>query len=158
MKNARNAYLCHMIRSNDIESFKEKLRKHGLKATAQRIAVHESMMRLGHASADRIAEDIAAEGQAKISAASVYNVLSDLSEIGIYQKRMSRTNKMFFDVNTLPHCHVYDCENDSYRDLVDEDLEMMVQNYLGSRKFRGYKVDGIDIQILVRPSSRKKRG
>lgn len=157
MNYARNAYLCHMNKNIDINGFKSRLKRHGLKATPQRIAVHESMMRLGHASADMIAADIAENSTTRITVSSVYNILANLSELGIYQRRMSSTNKMFFDVNPQPHCHVYDCENDAYRDLVDEDLEALIQSHLGNRKFRGFRVEGIDVQILVRPSSRKRR-
>ena len=42
----------------NLEEFKEILRKHSLKATPQRLAVHEAMMELGHASADMVTEMI----------------------------------------------------------------------------------------------------
>ena len=41
-----------------IEGFKKVLKKHDLKATPQRIAVHEAMISLGHASADMVTEAI----------------------------------------------------------------------------------------------------
>lgn len=140
-----------------IEEFRAILKKKGLKATPQRIAVHEAMLELGHASADSVAAYITENGASKITVASVYNILFQMSSIGIYHQRMSRTNKMFFDVNYAPHAHVYDCESDTYRDLIDEELMDILQEYLGHRKFKGYKVEGIDVQLLVRPT-RKKRG
>ena len=41
-------------KSPDMEDFKHLLRRHSLKATPQRMAVHEAMMELGHASADMV--------------------------------------------------------------------------------------------------------
>ncbi len=146
-----------MNRTNDLDSFRAKLKRHSLKATPQRIAVHEAMMRLGHASVDMVAADIAENSDTKITVASVYNILSNLADLGIYHRRMSCTNKMFFDVNTFPHSHMYDVENDAYKDVIDDELAQLVQSHLGGRRFRGYKVEGIDIQILVRPNSRKKK-
>lgn len=141
--------------SHDIEAFRENLRKHSLKATPQRLAVHRAMIRLGHASADMVHAAITAEGTTNVTVASVYNILLQLSEFGIYSRRMSAGNKMYFDVNTEPHIHLYDSENDSYKDVVDEDLMAAVMEHLGRRKFRGYKVDSIDIQIVARPIHRK---
>ena len=58
-----------------IEEFKKVLKKHDLKATPQRLAVHEAMISLGHASADMVTEAIAAKGTTKVTVASVYNIL-----------------------------------------------------------------------------------
>ena len=42
----------------NVEEFKRLLKKHNLKATQQRIAVHEAMLALGHASADMVTDKI----------------------------------------------------------------------------------------------------
>ena len=90
----------------DLEEFKTLLRKHTLKATPQRMAVHAAMMELGHASADMVCEAIAREGKVNITVASVYNILSQLALRGIYQHRMSANSKMYFDVSTYRHIHI----------------------------------------------------
>ena len=41
-----------------MEEFRQQLRKHKLKATRQRLAVHEAMMVLVHASADGVKEEL----------------------------------------------------------------------------------------------------
>ena len=143
--------------TNDMEAFRESLRRHSMKATPQRLAVHGAMMSLGHASADMVAREISSRGGTRVTVASVYNILSSLSDIGIYRRRMSSTNKMFFDVNTFPHAHMYDCENDVYKDVVDDELMAILESHLAGKKFRGYRVEGIDLQIVVRPSAKKKR-
>ena len=139
----------------NIEEFKKVLKKHDLKATPQRLAVHEAMISLGHASADMVTEAIVAKGTTKVTVASVYNILTSLAMLGIYDHRLSSNNKMYFDVNTFDHMHLYDRENHIFKDVVDEELLTMIQSYLGRKRFRGYKIEGIDIQLIGRPTRKK---
>ena len=139
----------------DIDGFKQLLKKHSLKATPQRLAVHEAMMVLGHASADMVTEEILAQGKAKVTVASVYNILTQLAMLGVYHHRMSTNNKMYFDVNTFYHAHFYDRENHTFKDVLDEDLAAVIKSHLGRKRFKGYKVEHIDIQIVGRPNKKK---
>jgi len=136
------------------EEFRTQLHRHGLKATRQRMAVHEAMMELVHASADMVCEHLAARG-ASVTVASVYNILSQLADHHLYARRLSASNKMFFDVHTDRHIHMYDRENHVFRDLADEELMTLVGAHLRRRKFRGYSVEDIDIQIIVHPTKKK---
>lgn len=138
----------------DIEEFKQVLKKHALKATPQRLAVHSAMMKLGHASADMVTEEIKACGDAKVTLASVYNILTGLAGLGIYKHRMSTNNKMYFDVNTFKHMHLYDQDNHCFRDIIDEKLYEMIEQYLKKKRFRGFKIEGIDLQVIARPSKK----
>ncbi|MGN1211722.1 MAG: transcriptional repressor, partial [Candidatus Cryptobacteroides sp.] len=104
------------ITDRQLDSFKAILRKHALKATPQRLAVHEAMLRLGHASADMVTEEIRANSSTKVTVASVYNILSGLAVLGVYSHRMSSNNKMYFDVNNFRHIHIYDRENHCFKD------------------------------------------
>lgn len=112
------------------------------------------MLNLGHACADQVAEWINDRGNTHITIASVYNILSQMALAGIYKHRMSSNNKMYFDVNTFKHIHLYDTENNVYKDVIDEELTAMVEAKMKGRGFRGFKVDGIDIQILCHPSKK----
>ena len=136
--------------------FKNVLRKHALKATPQRMAVHESMLRLGHATAEQVAADIAAQSPVKVTTASIYNILSQMTLLGVYAHRLSIGGKMIFDVTTGMHIHLYDTVSGTYRDIEDGELSGMALARLGKRRFRGYRVDGIDITILCHPSHLKK--
>ena len=138
-----------------IEEIKTLLKSKDLKATRQRLAVHEAMIALGHASADMVTEYISTNGGPKVTVASVYNVLAQFALYGFYRHRLSANNKMYFDVNTTGHMHVYDCENHSYRDLTDERLYEDILQRIGSRRFRGYRIEDIDIQFIVRPTRRR---
>ena len=66
-----------------IEEFKQILKKHSLKATPQRLAVHEAMISLGHASADMVTEAIEMKATTKVTVASVYNILTNPAILGI---------------------------------------------------------------------------
>ena len=139
-----------------LDEFRTQLRRHKLKATRQRLAVHEVMMELGHASADLV-QDLLRQRGAKVTVASVYNILSQLADHRIYSRRLSATNKMFFDINNSRHIHLYDRENHTYRDLMDDELQNLVNAHLKRRRFKGYTVEDIDIQLIARPTTRKTK-
>lgn len=145
----------HTQKCPTLEEFRQLLKKHSLKATPQRLAVHDAMMVLGHASADMVTEEILSQGKAKVTVASVYNILTQLAMLGVYHHRMSANNKMYFDVNTFKHMHLYDHENHVFKDVVDEELLEMIESHLGRKKFRGYRVESIDIQLVGRPTRKK---
>lgn len=138
-----------------IEEFKAILRKHSLKATPQRLAVHQAMMHLGHASADMVTDRIKEEATAKVTLASVYNILTHMAVLGIYHYRHSSNNKMYFDVNTFKHIHFYDHQNHVFTDVIDDDLIKMIEAHLSRKRVRGYKVEGFDIQLVGRPTRKK---
>ena len=141
---------------NFCESVRSQLRRHNLRATQQRLAVHEVMMALEHASADMVQNELAARGTS-VTVASVYNILSQLADYRIYSRRLSATNKMFFDIEGGRHIHLYDRENHSYRNLQDDELSELVAAHLKRRKFKGYTVEGIDIQIIAKPTRKTKK-
>ena len=138
----------------DIVQFKRLLRDRGLKATPQRVAVHEAMLALGHAGADGVAAYIARQGTAPVSPASVYNILTMLADLKIYGRRSNRAGKMVFDVRTGRHLHLYDTRGQVYRDLEDEELFAWLDAHFKGRRFRGYKIDGFEIQLLCHPTRR----
>ena len=138
-----------------MDEFRQSLKKHSLKATPQRLAVHEAMLALGHASADMVTEYVLQETETKVTIASVYNILTQLAELGIYSHRMTPNNKMYFDVNTFKHLHLYDSVNHTLTDVMDEELLEMIESHLKKRRFRGYSVDNIEIQLIAHPTRRK---
>lgn len=131
------------------------LKSHDLKATPQRIAVHEVMMDMVHASADMVYEAIVKTGKCRITQASVYNILSGLADEGIYARRMSANNKMLFDINTFRHVHLYDTRNHELLDVEAEELLTAAEQGIRRKRFRGYKIDDIDIQILCHPTRKR---
>ena len=137
-----------------MDDYRKALKNHGLKATDQRLAIHAAMMELGHASADMVREHIISHG-GSVTVASVYNTLSRLAKAGIYRSRMSADAKMYFDANLSKHIHFYDSVNHTFRNLYDEELYALVEERLKRRRLKGYKIDGIDLQIVCHPTRRK---
>ena len=139
----------------DREKFVKMLRERGMRATAQRLAVHDAMMELVHASADMVSANIEERSACKVTTASVYNILSQLSDAGIYARRYSSNGKMYFDILTYPHLHLYDTRNNEFKDIPDEELVRLVEDHLKNRKIRGYRLDGFDLQLVCHPTRRK---
>lgn len=142
----------HTHTAPGIEEFKKLLKKHSLKSTQQRLAVHNAMLKLGHASADMVTEEIRSQGTTNVTGASVYNILSQIALLGIYDHRMSANNKMYFDVNTFRHIHLYDYVNNTFKDVIDDDFMDNLDAYFAKKKFKGYRVECVDVQIVCRPS------
>lgn len=142
----------HTQTAPGIEEFKKLLKKHSLKSTQQRLAVHNAMLKLGHASADMVTEEIRSQGTTNVTVASVYNILSQIALLGIYDHRMSANNKMYFDVNTFRHIHLYDYVNNTFKDVIDDDFMDNLDAYFAKKKFKGYRVECVDVQIVCRPS------
>jgi len=136
----------------DILQFKRQLRDKNLKATPQRMAVHEAMSALGHAAAEDVSLWIAEHGEVSVSPASVYNILSTLADLGIYGRCSGRGGKKIFDVRAKQHFHLYDTRTEAWRDLEDPALLALLESHLKGRRFRGYRLEGFELQLLCRPT------
>ena len=136
----------------DILQFRRMLKDKGRKATPQRMAVHEAMCVLVHGSAEEVCAQIAAQGGTPVSPASVYNILTLLADRRIYDRRSGQGGKMVFDVRTGRHLHLYDTRGQVWRDLEDEELLSWVEAHFKGRRFRGYKIDGFEVQLLCHPT------
>ncbi|MBR5042921.1 MAG: transcriptional repressor [Bacteroidales bacterium] len=137
----------------DEDAFRRQLKNLGLKLTPQRLAVHRTMIELVHASADMVFEKL--DGKLKISRASIYNTLSELADKGIYSRRYSPDSKMYFDVDPSRHVHLFDTKNCEFLDVGDLELIPLVESGLKGKRFRGYKMDDIEIQIICHPTRKK---
>lgn len=126
---------------------REKIKEAGLKATPQRIAIYESMRKLGHASVDMVVEDLKGTFPS-LTVATIYNVLESFVNAGLLVRRFSSNNKMYFDVNVYEHAHLYDQEENSYMDFNDPALVKMVMDYLSTKKIEKFNVMAVDIQLV----------
>ena len=140
----------------DMARFRSVLKSKGLKSTPQRIAVHEAMLALELATADQVCSWIVQKGEADISVASVYNILSDLSSIGLYRRVPSIGNKTLYDISTFPHIHIYNRRKNEFKDLVDPEFVSMVESYFKQHPPKGYRIDDIEVQLICHPGRRSK--
>lgn len=141
----------------DIGRFSELLRDRGYRVTKQRLAVHTAMLTLGHASADEVLEYIEDRQKGlKVSVSSVYNILSTIADLGLYNRIRGIGGKVVFDVNPGRHIHIYDSRSQSFKEVEDEELAAMIDAQLKLRTYRGYRVDRFDLHIICHPSRKKK--
>lgn len=141
----------------DIGRFSELLRDRGFRVTKQRLAVHTAMLTLGHASADEVLEHIEDRQKGlEVSVSSVYNILSKMSDLGLYNRIHGIGGKVVFDVNPGRHIHLYDTKVQQFKDIEDDELASLIEAQLKLRTFRGYRMDRFDLHIICHPSRKKK--
>jgi len=131
----------------DAEDIRVRLNEHGLKATHQRIRVYALMCRLGHASADTVYQQLG-EDRGRMTLATVYNVLESMTEAGLLALRPSFSNKMFFDVNTDAHFHLYRKDTGEIMDLHDAEFQQRLEARIRERMPAELSLDDVEIQIL----------
>ncbi len=87
----------------------EKIRRSGLKATPQRIAVYTALKKLGHSRAEDIFS-IAQQNWPALSVATLYSALNSLATAGLISRIILKDNCQYFDITTQPHSH-FVCKN-----------------------------------------------
>lgn len=140
-----------------MQKFKALLKQHKLKATPQRLAVHNVMLQLIHASAEQVADVLKEASESKVSVSSVYNILSQMASLGIYGRRLSVNNVMYFDVNPENHLHLYDPQNNVFKDVQDPDLLMEIEERIKRRRYRGFRVSSVEVNIICHPPKKRKK-
>ncbi len=125
---------------------RELLRAHDLKATPQRVLIYDKMCEMVHACADSIFREVC-DGPLPLSVATVYNVLETFEEKGLVKRRPTSSKKVFYDINTFPHCHLYSRDEEVLTDLFDYELQSVVTDYLKTRKLKNFTWTDVDIQI-----------
>lgn len=141
----------------DIGRFSELLRDRGFRVTKQRLAVHTAMLTLGHACADEVLEHIEDRQKGlEVSVSSVYNILSKMADLGLYNRIQGIGGKVVFDVNPGRHIHLYDTKVQQFKDIEDDELASLIEAQLKLRTFRGYRMDRFDLHIICHPSRKKK--
>ena len=140
-----------------MQNFKALLKQHKLKATPQRLAVHNAMLALIHASAEQVADTIKEESTLKVSVSSVYNILSQMASLGIYGRRLSTNNIMYFDVNPANHLHLYDPQNNIFKDIQDPELLRDLEERIKKHRYRGFRVSGVEVNIICHPPKKRKK-
>ncbi len=140
----------------DIGKFRSILKAKGLKATPQRLAVHEAMLEMVHASADMVRDFVWKKG-VSITTASVYNTLEQLCASGIYKRFPTPDNKVWYDVLTGPHVHIYDRKRAEYKDLADEQTLSMLNAWFKEHQPKGYRIDDIALHLICHKSRKSSK-
>ncbi len=139
------------------ERFRTLLKSHGLKVTPQRLAVHNAMLSLVHASAEAVSDFIASTGEKRIAVSTVYNILNHMASLGIYHRRLSADTTLYFDAVPINHIHLYNYVSNEFRDIQDPDLLASIEETIKRHRYRGLKVERVEVNVICHPSRRKKQ-
>ena len=134
-------------RQVSMDEIRARINQCGLKATPQRMRVYAVMCRLGHASADRVYQELGG-ALGTMSLATVYNVLESMTEAGLLVRRPSFSSKMYFDVNTSEHGHLYRQDTQEIIDFSDAPLLQAVEARIREALPDDLVFDRVEIQVL----------
>ena len=130
----------------DTKEIKQLIQSKGLKATPQRIAIYDAMTKLGHASADVLAEKVINE-HPTLTVATVYNILDTYVKCGLLRKLVSANVKMYFDINTDEHYHFYCTDTNEIFDIKDSKLIRLVNEEIVKRCPENFDIESIDVIV-----------
>ncbi|QQS10642.1 MAG: transcriptional repressor [Rhodospirillales bacterium] len=129
-------------------SITERLRAVGLRPTRQRLALGALLFSAGHdrhVTAERLHDEAVARG-VKVSLATVYNTLNQLSGAGLLREVVVGPGRIYFDTNTGAHHHFF-VEDDGA--LVDIPADRVVIARMPPAP-PGMTVERVDVVVRVR--------
>ncbi|MEG2755241.1 MAG: transcriptional repressor [Mucinivorans sp.] len=130
-----------------MDKVKELFRENGLKATAQRVIVYQALEKIGHASVDKVVEQVASV-MPTITVATVYKILESLSGAGLISKMHTEQGKLFYDKTPTLHHHIYSSNDNSIRDFIDPELTSIIIDHLAEKSIDGFELEDISLQLI----------
>jgi Fur family transcriptional regulator, iron response regulator len=123
-----------------VGSTAERLRKHGIQPSAQRVAVAEFVLETeAHPSAEQVWAAVRARSPA-ISRATVYNTLNLFVRRGLLRQVQLGEGRAGFDPNLEPHHHFIDEATGLVVDIPWDALEVRRVEALRDLEIREYQV------------------
>jgi Fur family iron response transcriptional regulator len=124
------------------------LRRHGIQATPQRIAVAEYVLAAKtHPSADEVWEQVRRRCPT-LSRATVYNTLNLFVDKGLLTTQVLKEGTVVFDPHVDAHHHFIDVDTGKIYDVPWEALKVS-----GEKALRGFEVN--EYQVIMRGRRRK---
>ncbi|MBL8700916.1 MAG: transcriptional repressor [Alphaproteobacteria bacterium] len=95
-----------MIGTRPFSQALDRLKRHGLRPTRQRLALVKLLFDRGdrHLTADQLHAEAAAAG-VRVSLATVYNTLNQFTAAGLLREVVVEAGRSYFDTNTSEHHH-----------------------------------------------------
>ena len=145
------------IKDIDLQSLKERLAEHSLKATSQRLIIYQDMLRChDHPTAEVILERIKPH-HPSVSLATVYKTMEALVAAGLAKKVKTGDDILRFDAKTKTHNHLYCINTNQIIDFEDAELETMLGRYFAQTKFSNFKVSDFQLQINGEIMNKEKK-
>jgi len=116
--------------------------EHGVRPTIHRIHIAQYVLyEADHPTADNVLV-WANQNLPKVSRATVYNTLRELSQAGLIREfRFPQVSKTVYDKNTKHHFHFYDQASEAFVDLHAESVKVDIQLP------PSFKVNSVDILV-----------
>ena len=128
----------------------------GLKITHQRIVVYQAILMTDkHPTAEQIF-DIIKEKNPSISLATVYKTLETFVENRLINKVSTPQGTMRYDARTDNHNHIYISNTNEILDYEDEELSIILMNYLNKKQFSNLSITDFKLQIKGEKINPKK--
>ena len=85
----------------------ERLKRHGLRPTRQRLALVRLLFERGdrHVTADQLHAEAEASG-VRVSLATIYNTLNQFTAAGVLREVVVEAGRSYFDTNASEHHHI----------------------------------------------------
>ena len=135
---------------NNLNIFKEKLRKSGLRPTRQRLKICEVLFspeKTFHFTINDLTKIIQEKLSEKISLATVYNTVHAFKKKGYLKEISINSNKSYFDTNTTDHQHFFDEDTSELIDCSEKEIDSVkVKNNITGKKIKS-------VEVLIRVAS-----
>ena len=125
----------------------ERIRQAGLKVTPQRINVLNILTESDHPSAEEIM-GIIRKKYSSISTGTIYHILDVFVENGIIRKVPNEGESMRYDAVLSHHHHLLDVNSGAIRDLFDEDISDMVNQYFEEHPVSGFEIEDVKLNLI----------
>ncbi|MEY4679033.1 MAG: hypothetical protein RLZZ276_682 [Pseudomonadota bacterium] len=103
----------------------ERLKRHGLRPTRQRLALVRLLFERGdrHVTADQLHAEAAAAG-VRVSLATIYNTLNQFTAAGVLREVVVEAGRSYFDTNASEHHHILVEPTGELIDIPASDVEV----------------------------------
>ena len=118
------------------------LKEVNLRPTRQRVVLVSNIFNSGnrHINAEKLHEEVLFSGE-KVSLATVYNTLNNLTNAGLLRQVKVNSNQNYFDTNTSAHHHFFDEEENKLIDIDQEDVEKVnIKKTIPGKKIKSIEV------------------
>lgn len=135
----------------------ELLKSKNIKPTLQRIVVLEALLKFKtHPTADEIYKIVSKE-YPTISLATIYNTLELFEKNGIIKTMNLNGQSTRFDLIDDKHFHLVHKSTNEIIDYRDPKLLELIQNYFNKNKLNGYKIEDINIEIIIQKEDENEK-
>ena len=133
---------------NNNDSFIQKLRASGLKATAQRIEICKVLFNRNKTFHFTI-YDLSKVLNKKISLATIYNTVNAFKKKGYLKEISINSDKNYYDTNISDHHHFF---NESTNELIDLNNHE-VENIKIKKNIPGKKIKSVEVLVKIENSN-----